>query len=73
MFLGWATSAAPSNWQVEPERIPIHQTPDGEIGAVAAHQVGERIHLWVSDVWDGESGVGYFLYDPNREGGDTAE
>jgi hypothetical protein len=74
MYLGWATAEGqPTHWQVQPDRIPIHQTPLGEVGAVAAHRVGNRIHLWVSDVWDGESGIGYFLYDPNREGGDTGE
>lgn len=74
MYLGWATAEGqPANWQVQPERIPINQTSEGEVGAVAAHRVGNRIHLWVSDTWDGESGIGYFLFDPNNEGGDTAE
>jgi hypothetical protein len=74
MYLGWAKAeGAPGNWQIEPDRIPIHQTPLGEVGSVAAHRVGNRIHLWVSDVWDGESGIGYYLYDPNGDGGDTGE
>lgn len=73
MFLGWAISSDGNNWDVQQEIIPINQTPEGEIGAVAANKVGDRIHLWVTDTWDGESGVGYFLYDPNREGGDTGE
>jgi hypothetical protein len=72
MYLGWASSPAPGNWQVDPERLPLHQTSDGEVGAVAATRVGDRIHLWVTDNWGGESGVGYFLYDPLRAG-DTGE
>ena len=67
MYLGWASSSTPSGWQVEPEYIPINQTAEGEVGAVAAHRVGNRIHLWVTDTWGTESGVGYFLYDPNRD------
>jgi hypothetical protein len=77
MYLGWATAeGSPTNWTNQLDPIPLHQTPEGEVGAVAAHRVGDRIHLWVSDSWDGESGIGYFLYDPNRaaeEGSDTAE
>ena len=37
---------------------------DGDIGTVAARTVGSRIHLWVTDEWDGAPGVGYFIYDP---------
>jgi hypothetical protein len=73
MFLGWATSPVLGAWQVQPERIPIHQTAEGEIGSVAAHRVGSRIHIWVTDNWDGVNGVGYFLYDPLATAGDTAE
>ena len=73
MFLGWATSSDGDLWEVQEDRIPINQTPKGEVGAVAANRVGDRIHLWVTDTWGTESGVGYFLFDPNPEGGDTAE
>lgn len=74
MFLGWAISSDGNTWDVQQEIIPINQTPQGEIGAVAANRVGDRIHLWVTDSWGGESGVGYFLYDPNGSlGGDTGE
>ncbi len=66
MFLGWASSPDGSSWTVNPDPIPINQTEVGEVGSVAAHRVDDRIHLWVTDVWNEESGVGYFLYDPNR-------
>ncbi len=74
MYLGWAISSDGNSWEVQQDRIPIEQTPQGEVGAVAANRVGDRIHLWITDTWDGESGVGYFLYDPNGTlGGDTGE
>ena len=48
------------------EKIPVHMTQQGMVTAVAAHTVGDRIHLWITDEYDGASGVGYFLFDPNR-------
>lgn len=63
-FLGWAEKSE-GNW-VRKDIIPINQTEVGEVSAVAAVTVGSRIHLWVTDNWDGHSGVGYFLFDPDK-------
>lgn len=63
-YLGWATSPDGFDWVKDPEPVPIHTTEDGQVGAVAAVTVGPRIHLWVTDEYDGAQGVGYFLYDP---------
>jgi len=70
-FLGMATSSNGVDWNRHDEIVPVNQTEKGEVGSVAAWRVGSRIHLWISDVWDGESGVGYFLFDPDRGTGDT--
>ena len=65
-FLGMATSEDGTNWTKTGEKIPVHMTNEGMVTAVAAHTVGDRIHLWITDEYDGASGVGYFLFDPNR-------
>ena len=62
-FLGMATMED-GEWVREPSPIPINMTEDGAVSAVAARTVGTRIHLWVTDDYDGISAVGYFLYDP---------
>ena len=65
-FLGMATSEDGTNWTKTGGKIPVHMTNEGMVTAVAAHTVGDRIHLWITDEYDGGSGVGYFLFDPNR-------
>lgn len=72
-FLGMATSGDGLTWTKQPDYIPINKTIKGEIGSVAAHTVGNRIHLWITDQYDDISAVGYFLYDPNRTETDTGE
>ncbi|MFT7519710.1 MAG: hypothetical protein ACI9MC_001853 [Kiritimatiellia bacterium] len=62
-YLGHATSTDGKVWNKQGV-IPIHRTTDGLINTVAAHTVGDRIHLWVTDDYDGHQAVGYFLYDP---------
>jgi hypothetical protein len=49
----------------------LNTTPEGAVGAIAAVTVGSRIHLWITDDYDGAQGVGYFLYDPHHK--ETAE
>ena len=61
-FVGMATNEG-GEW-VRDGQVPINLTEDGEVSAIAARTVGTRIHLWVTDNYDGESAVGYFLYDP---------
>jgi len=54
---GTPTSAGPLN---------LRPVTTGYISAVAAHRVDDRIHLWITDEWDGVQAVGYFLFDPNH-------
>lgn len=65
-FLSMATSSDGQSWSKTGEVIPVQMTSEGQVTSVAAHTVGERIHLWITDEYDGVSGVGYFLFDPNR-------
>lgn len=64
-FLGMATKRD-GRWEKEPDPVPLHRTERGDVVAVAAVTVGERVHLWVTDDYDGVSAVGYFLFDPAR-------
>jgi len=64
-FFGMAVGSG-SGWEKQGQPIPLNNTASGDIGSVAAHTVGDRIHLWISDVYDGSQGVGYFLFDPAR-------
>ena len=66
-FLGHATSTDGLTWTKDPEPLPLHRTFIGEVGSVSATTVGNRIHLWLTDIYDGESAVGYFLYEPGAE------
>lgn len=69
-FLGMATSEG-GQW-VRDGIVPINLTEDGEVSAIAARTVGSRIHMWVTDNYDGESAVGYFLYDPDAAAAEDA-
>lgn len=76
-FLGMAV-IEDGVWRREGGIIPINMTEEGAVTAVAARTVGSRIHLWVTDEYDGVSAVGYFLFDPEAaaaedEGGETEE
>lgn len=62
-FLGMATMED-GEWVRQPDPVPVNMTPGGDVSAVAARTVGSRIHLWITDDYDGVSAVGYFLYDP---------
>lgn len=62
-FLGMATVQG-DVWVKEPDIVPIHMTENGDVSAVAAHTVGTRIHMWITDDYDGVQAVGYFLFDP---------
>jgi len=72
-FFSFAKQSATGGWEKHGEIIPLHLDPQGYIGFVAAQTVGDRIHLWVQDIYDGNYAVGYFLYDPNREATEAAE
>lgn len=68
-FLGYAIRDD-GEWEKQDGPVPVNQTDDGMVTAVAASTVGDRIHLWITDLYeiDGEeqSAVGYYLFDPNR-------
>ena len=62
--MGMATSPDGNTWTKTGGVIPVHQTNSGDVTSVAAHTVGSRIHLWITDEYDGQDGVGYYLFDP---------
>ncbi len=72
-FVGWAQSEDGFAWDKKSEPIPLNTTEAGEVGAVAAVTVGNRIHLWVTDEYDGGTGVGLFLYDPAAAAAEDGE
>ena len=47
--------------------LPINLTTPGMISDVGAQVIGSRIHLWVTDTYDGVNSVGYFYFEPNQE------
>ncbi|MBM4365385.1 MAG: hypothetical protein FJ102_04170 [Deltaproteobacteria bacterium] len=80
LYLGVAEMGpGEDEWQKWGDYVPVHNTDDGRVSAVAARTVATRIHLWITDDYDGQQAVGYFLYDPDRAaeedagGGDSGE
>lgn len=74
-FIGEAVRGDDGSWVRSPDPVPVNMTEEGEVSAVAAVTVGNRIAVWITDRYGDTSGVGYFLYDPDKaatEGGDTA-
>lgn len=65
-YLGWATRSN-DGWVKARDPLPLNRTQKGDVGAVAAVTIGPRIHLWITDDYDGVQAVGYFLYDPTRD------
>jgi len=79
--LGWATSKDGVRWtrglipEAEIEGFPsgpgplhLRDDPTGELSHVDAHLVGDQIHLWVTDTWDGQASIGYYIFDPQKGG-----
>ena len=52
---------------------PLPLSTTGVVSDVAAQVIGDRIHLWVTDNYDGQSAVGYFLYEPQIEATEGVE
>jgi hypothetical protein len=65
-FMGMATSSDGYTWAKTGGVIPVNQTNQGDVTSIAAHTVGSRIHLWITDEYDGNAGVGYYLFDPEQ-------
>lgn len=71
-YVGWARRDG-GEWVKDPDPLPLNQTAEGEVSAIAAQKIGDRVHLWITDTWGDESAVGYFLYDPTRAAAEDAE
>lgn len=65
LFLGVAEYDG-DEWEKWGDAIPVNNTDEGRVSQVSARTVGSRIHLWITDDYDGVQAVGYFLYDPVR-------
>ncbi len=66
MSLNLATSTDNgTTWIRDPEN-PIAITTD-TVNNVSAQLVGNRIHLWISDDYNGEQAIGYFFFNPDIE------
>lgn len=63
-FFGYAVEED-GRW-VRKGKVPLNLTAAGEVSSVAAQTVDSRIHLWLTDNYDGGSAIGYFLFDPDR-------
>jgi hypothetical protein len=70
-FLGMA-QMKDGKWKKQADPIPVNMTEEGQVSAVAATTVATRIHLWITDEYDGVQAVGYFLYDPDKAAEDDA-
>ncbi len=70
-FMGMATMED-GEWERDDDIVPVNNTSDGDVTAVAARTVGSRIHLWITDDYDGVSAVGYFLFDPEAAAAEDA-
>jgi hypothetical protein len=59
------------SWVRDPNNpLPISTT--NLASSVAAQVIGNRIHIWLTDVYDGQNAIGYFLFEPeNMDGSDS--
>jgi sucrose-6-phosphate hydrolase SacC (GH32 family) len=67
LTLSLATSDNGISWKKHGDNpLLVGGTELGQVSAVAAQVVGERIHLWVTDFYPelDRSAVGYFLFEP---------
>lgn len=52
-------------WVKDPNNpLPVNLTTPGQVSNIGAQVIGNRIHLWVGDNYEGNSAIGYFLYEP---------
>lgn len=52
-----------ATWTRDPNN-PLPISTSGVPSSIAAQVIGNRIHLWLTDQYDGQSAIGYFLYEP---------
>ena len=75
--LNIATSTDGGNtWIKDPNNplpITMNFSQTGTASGVAAQVIGDRIHLWVTDTYDGEQAIGYFLYEPISQEAESTE
>ena len=64
MTLNLATSDDDGETWIRDPNNPLPISTSGKVGDVAAQVIGDRIHLWVTDDYEGKQAVGYFLYEP---------
>ncbi|MBW1877450.1 MAG: hypothetical protein JRJ84_03720 [Deltaproteobacteria bacterium] len=66
--LNLATSMDGVTWSKSPANpLPVSLTEEGLISGIGAQVVGSRIHLWITDFYESESGqaIGYYLFEPD--------
>jgi hypothetical protein len=60
------------SWVRDPNNpLPISTT--NLASSVAAQVIGNRIHIWLTDVYDGQNAIGYFLFEPENIDGSDSE
>ncbi len=47
--------------------------PEGGVSGVVARTVGSRIHIWLTDTYGDDQGIGYFLFDPHEASNEVQE
>lgn len=52
-----------ATWTRDPNN-PLPISTSGVPSSIAAQVIGNRVHLWLTDQYDGQSAIGYFLYEP---------
>ena len=59
-----ATSTDDGATWVRDANNPLPISTTGVASSVAAQVIGDRVHIWLTDQFDGQSAIGYFLYEP---------
>ena len=59
-----ATSVDDGETWVRDANNPLPISTSGVASSIAAQVIGSRIHLWLTDDYDGQQAIGYFLYEP---------
>jgi len=65
MSVNLATSTDDGATWVRDENNPLPVSTTNVVSDVAAQVIGDRIHLWVTDKYDLNQAIGYFLFEPS--------